>query len=368
MKRIILVVVFLSSCIAFKLVKQLRKSVVGRHKGETYEDFDVINDDVRVGGMPLFQGDMVMTEDMLRTIVTTPRLSVKLKIKLLRMWRRYHGKPSRPKRAAVKSSYRIWGDGSEVSITVGKRKIQTYGVIPYIFDEHLPHWKRRAILEAINHWEAETATNSSLGNNYCIKFIPWTDQGNYVKFTDSQGCWSSVGKNMLSGPQIVSLGPRCSKMGLIAHELGHALGFFHEQSRPDRDKWIKVIDENVKRSREFNFIKYNTYIIDTRNVDYDYGSIMHYRLDAFSRNGLNTIRPLKKTKGVTIGQREKISKGDALQIMKMYGCPNRNHHTSSPNPTTTEEASTTEPELGEIKVSGHWIWDYKNSKWVWMTD
>jgi len=69
---------------------------------------------------------------------------------------------------------------------------------------------------------------------------------------------------------------RCKRPGVVIHELGHTLGFFHEQSRPDRDKYVVILTENIQEGKEENFLKYSHLYIDSLGVEYDLGSIMHY--------------------------------------------------------------------------------------------
>lgn len=76
------------------------------------------------------------------------------------------------------------------------------------------------------------------------------------------------------------------------HEIGHALGLFHEQSRPDRDEYVTIKQQNIRSGAAGNFAKYSREYIDTHGTPYDYGSIMHYRATAFSANGQPTIVPL----------------------------------------------------------------------------
>ena len=57
------------------------------------------------------------------------------------------------------------------------------------------------------------------------------------------------------GPQIVSLGNGCYTKGVIIHEVMHALGFWHEQSRPDRNQFVEIFWENVDQGKDKHFGK-----------------------------------------------------------------------------------------------------------------
>lgn len=55
--------------------------------------------------------------------------------------------------------------------------------------------------------------------------------------------------------------------------MGHAIGFYHEHSRSDRDKYVKMILANVIPAKKHNFDLKTTLNF---NVPYDYSSVMHY--------------------------------------------------------------------------------------------
>ena len=65
-------------------------------------------------------------------------------------------------------------------------------------------------------------------------------------------CWSNIGREYsVPGAQELSIGEGCNTKGIITHELMHALGFWHEQSRTDRDNYIAVLWENIKKGSKY---------------------------------------------------------------------------------------------------------------------
>lgn len=160
--------------------------------------------------------------------------------------------------------------------------------------------------------------STRVGNRDCIKLVPRTIETNYVRIYSGSGCSSSVGKQVALGPQNLSLGPGCLVNAIVAHEFLHALGFWHEQSRPDRDEHITVMYDNIEDGRENNFNKYETNQVDYLGQPYDYDSVMHYSGYGFSKNGEPTIVP--KVQGVIIGQRKYLSPIDIAEVRAFYNC------------------------------------------------
>ncbi|XP_068752848.1 zinc metalloproteinase nas-15-like isoform X1 [Montipora capricornis] len=183
------------------------------------------------------------------------------------------------------------------------------GVVPYVIDQSLRVDSRAvdAVNAGMQEWTMKT----------CIRFQKRTIERAFVNFTsggNQRGCSSFVGR--IGRDQAINLARGCWTRGIVAHEIGHAIGFYHEQSRRDRDDYITVQQENIIPNFESNFAKYSRSVIDSLGTSYDYGSLMHYGSRAFSRNGLPTI--VVKKQGVTIGQRQGLSAIDAQQADLLY--------------------------------------------------
>ena len=150
-------------------------------------------------------------------------------------------------------------------------------------------------------------------NTTSLKLRPRTAADrDYVVFRDSgSGCSSFLGR--VGGRQEINITEGCGQGGAV-HEILHAAGFYHEQSRGDRDEFVTIAFNEISPGHEDNFEKR-----DSRGVEigpYDFASIMHYSSKAFSRSGRPTIIP--KVPGVTIGQREALSTLDRAAIEELY--------------------------------------------------
>ncbi|MFC4792248.1 M12 family metallopeptidase [Hymenobacter endophyticus] len=175
-------------------------------------------------------------------------------------------------------------------------------IVYYTIDSNLPSQNR--VTDAIAHWQA----------NSPVRFVQRTTQSNYVTFRVGSGCSSNIG--MVGGRQYINLASGCST-GNTIHEIGHALGLFHEQTRNDRDTYVNILTQNIQSGYEHNFTKYGAQGIS--GTDYgalDFGSIMMYGSFSFSSNGQPTIT---KKDGSTFNiQRTGLSAGDKSGIDAMY--------------------------------------------------
>ena len=122
---------------------------------------------------------------------------------------------------------------------------------------------------------------------------------------------------MVGGKQPINLADACST-GNVIHEIGHAIGLFHEQSRLDRDNYITVQWDNIRSGYEHNFYNISRYSLNVgdHTDELDFSSIMMYPSYAFTSNGLPTIT--KKDGSTFSSQRSSLSSGDVYGVSIMY--------------------------------------------------
>jgi len=206
--------------------------------------------------------------------------------------------PNDRKRNIVKSKNRRWPKMSNGRVR-----------IPYI----------------ISFWGPGTKGNIKeaaklLSKNTCIDWVPKTSSDtNYVKFISKWfgGCWSQVGRS--GGKQQINLGFGCGSDRVVRHEMGHAMGFHHEQSRTDRDEYVKILWNNIKSDRKGEFKKYSNKIISSYGIPWDWDSVMLYDSKAFQKwFWQNTMLNRKTNKG--FGSKSTYSHWDFEGLNRLYEC------------------------------------------------
>ena len=163
-------------------------------------------------------------------------------------------------------------------------------------------------------------------NNYTgttpITFVQRTNQPNYVTFvpgTQRSGLYSDY-IGMKGGGQVINLESGKFLTGQIIHEIGHTIGFYHEQCRADRGNAIIVNYNNVTPNTANNIYQFQTYSETGQNgfqiEDFDFNSIMLYSSLDFS----DGVHPVMTTlNGATFtGQRIQLSPGDIETAIYLY--------------------------------------------------
>ncbi|GFR04969.1 astacin-like metalloprotease toxin 1 [Trichonephila clavata] len=186
------------------------------------------------------------------------------------------------------------------------------GRVPYQIDPYTTYdaKQKEMIKKAMDEYEQKT----------CIRFVEKEeDEKDFILIFAGRGCYSKVGKT--GGVQALSFGNGCFQLPTLIHELGHAIGFYHEHTRSDRDDYITIHWSAIMNSAKDQFYKLTP--SENRLLDtFDYNSIMLYGERTFSKDGWTKTMTAKE-KGVKlldVYDKKGLSDSDVKRIKKLYEC------------------------------------------------
>uniref|UniRef100_A0A914ZYX2 Zinc metalloproteinase n=1 Tax=Parascaris univalens TaxID=6257 RepID=A0A914ZYX2_PARUN len=225
-------------------------------------------------------------------------------------------------------------------------KYPHFGIVERVSRTKWHRHKRQVIAGPIYEWHTYEIPYTIWGGDYnfqnlirrgirmweeatCLRFRENAQARDAIRYVLERGdsCFTEfIGRN--GGYQDIIIGSECAEEYVVAHETGHALGFWHTHQRPDRERYISINWKNVLEEATASFMPFRSMLqafgiqqISSRRAPYDYGSLMHYHAVAHAVKVSDfTIVP-KELKYVTTMGTERMAFLDAKVINDIY-CPN----------------------------------------------
>jgi hypothetical protein len=176
--------------------------------------------------------------------------------------------------------------------------------IPYVIHPDLKNPER--VEQAIQHMRENTVVN----------FVPFTNQADAIVFEPGDSnCKSYLGR--IGGHQPIKLSDNCGYLEIL-HEMMHALGFVHEHSRTDREKYISINWDNVEDDFKPQYAMVTEDLMgNVRGFAFDFHSIMLYPPTMFAERTSEPTMRSKSTDAIEPSTRG-LSRGDIERINKLF--------------------------------------------------
>jgi len=198
----------------------------------------------------------------------------------------------------------------------------TDGIVPYFINpDSIRDWFTKEHLQLIDE------AMRTIEKHTCVRFVPYTNQTNFVKIHAGSGCFTS-GVGMEKGENLVSLSSTaCMVHRIIIHELLHRIGLHHEQSRYDRDQYITVHYDRLANNGTDEYSKFQLRIVNETEssfygIPYNYASVMHY--DAWSLGDYTPGYFIMEPKNLhflsVMGYAQTANETDFEKIRRIYDC------------------------------------------------